>query len=486
MEDEDHLRPNIRSISIEAKNKPSKELAKDVSWGQSVELGEVPPNATTVILLSHGGVVRLRQKLLLDNPTKHEAQMQVVGVDSGAGKPSVVNVQWHGEDVHPSVSLQTILLQLALPFMLIITSTYFLGQAGSFDGRMPIWTLIVMLCTQVIVQSDLPRLLKSRRTVKRWTLMLLSWENVTTDVDDNGGAAGKTPSQRAFEASKSYGRFMCSEDTYEECLQRWLETEKWRRDMHVDTIMDRPHYQFDLIKANYPHYFHRRTKNGQALYIERPGGVNFTELAARGITVGDLITHYRYITEFLWKDLQPTEQGKTLTILDVKGIGMRDYGGEVMEFIKGSMSFVQAHYPERSFQIFIINVPMWFNALWKLISPLVNEVTRSKTHIYRSGYESKLLEYVDAESLPSEYGGEDTVPLGESPEEIEMREKVNRVIAKFEAQGYPAPELTDNILDHEAYAKFVAKHDPSNAKQQGGNGSSVGGGGAALESKKAD
>ena len=55
------------------------------------------------------------------------------------------------------------------------------------------------------------------------------------------------------------------------------------------------------------------------------------------------------------------------------------------------------------------------------------------------------------------------------------------MITKFEAQGYTAPELTNNILDHEAFAEYIAKQDAM--KKEGSN---AGGGGAALESKEAD
>jgi hypothetical protein len=132
--------------------------------------------------------------------------------------------------------------------------------------------------------------------------------------------------------------------------------------------------------------------------------------------------------EFLWVYLQPQEEGKTITILDVQGIGMRDVGGEVLEFIKKASSFTGGHYPEKCAQIYIINVPKWFNFVWNVIKGFIDPVTRNKTHIIRGKGEvtAALLEHIPMENLPPEYGGQ-SVPLGESEEEELLRSLVDHL-----------------------------------------------------------
>lgn len=97
---------------------------------------------------------------------------------------------------------------------------------------------------------------------------------------------------------------------------------------------------------------------------------------------------------------------KLLLVLDARGIGMRDLTGEPFEFIRRCTGVMQRHYPQKSFKIFFVNVPTWFGMVWKSIKPMLNEATRAKTNILtESEVASGLLEYIDADNLPVEYGG---------------------------------------------------------------------------------
>lgn len=46
-----------------------------------------------------------------------------------------------------------------------------------------------------------------------------------------------------------------------------------------------------------------------------------------------------------------------------------------------------------------------FTPLWALLRPWLDPVTRAKFHVLGSNYQSVLLEYIDPEELPEEYGG---------------------------------------------------------------------------------
>lgn len=97
---------------------------------------------------------------------------------------------------------------------------------------------------------------------------------------------------------------------------------------------------------------------------------------------------------------------KLLLVLDARGIGMRDLTGEPFEFIRRCTGVMQRHYPQKSFKIFFVNVPTWFGMVWKSIKPMLNEAPRAKTNILtESEVASGLLEYIDADNLPVEYGG---------------------------------------------------------------------------------
>ena len=218
---------------------------------------------------------------------------------------------------------------------------------------------------------------------------------------------------------------------------RWEKTMAWRKENGINTIMRRPHPNFAVIKQFFPHFYHLQGKSGSKVYIEKSGVINLKELKARGISLTDLIYHYMFITEFVWTYLDPSEEGRSVSVLDVKGIGIKDVGGEVIKFIKAASAFCGQHYPERSGQIYIINVPMWFSGVWKLIKVFLDPVTLSKIHIVRGDAKIKaeLLLHIDEDQLPQEYGGKSSLPLGQAPEENILRELVEKLNTEGGAGG---------------------------------------------------
>jgi hypothetical protein len=177
-------------------------------------------------------------------------------------------------------------------------------------------------------------------------------------------------------------RFIAAEKGDEEKgRQRYQNTLQWRKENDIDNILVTPHPTFETIKKYYPQYFHGRSKAGQPVYYERPGKIDLAALKREGLSIEDLLRHYMYITEYLWRVIEPSDMGRSLTVLDVTGIGMYDLGGEVLDFIKRASSFTGAHYPERSAHIFIINIPGWFNMIWRMVKPMIDPVTREKVRL---------------------------------------------------------------------------------------------------------
>lgn len=178
-------------------------------------------------------------------------------------------------------------------------------------------------------------------------------------------------------------RFIAAEKGDEEKgRQRYQHTLQWRQENRIDNILVTPHPTFATIKQHYPQYFHGRSKAGQPVYYERPGKIDLAALKREGLSIDDLLRHYMYITEYLWRVIEPTDTGRSLTVLDVSGIGMYDLGGEVLDFIKRASAFTGAHYPERSAHIFIINIPGWFNMIWRMVKPMIDPVTREKVRAW--------------------------------------------------------------------------------------------------------
>lgn len=125
----------------------------------------------------------------------------------------------------------------------------------------------------------------------------------------------------------------------------------------------------------------------------------------------------------MWTKIESGEDGRSIYVIDLEGIGFRDFAGEVVDFTKRASFFTAEHYPERSGSIFVINVPSWFSIIWSVVKPMVDEVTKEKISILKVGKDAitkALAEKIPMKNIPPEYGGE-SVSLGCSPEEDMFR-----------------------------------------------------------------
>lgn len=217
-----------------------------------------------------------------------------------------------------------------------------------------------------------------------------------------------------------------------EARRRWVESLKWREEYKVDTILQEPNPHFDAIKHYYPHFVYNRAKNGSPVYYEIPARTDLKKLRQNGVDLDSLIRHYIYITEFIWLEIDTEPEQKLLTIMDLTGVSISQFAGEVKDFMVRAAKLIGAHYPERSYKIFVLNAPWWFNMIWKLMSPLMHANTRAKVTVCGGTFMDKLEELIDLDQIPAEIGGKCPTPILESPEEIALR---NHTLKVLEANG---------------------------------------------------
>jgi hypothetical protein len=206
--------------------------------------------------------------------------------------------------------------------------------------------------------------------------------------------------------------------------RRYDATLAWRRENHIDTILQRPNPAFSLIKRHYLHYMHLRGRNNELCFYEFPAKTNLKLLSHAGVTVDGLVWHYTQVIEFMWQVVDRNDFAKSVYVLDLDGIRFGDFVGDVMDFVKKASSLCSLHYPERAGYVFVINVPRWFNLIWTAVKPLVDEATMDKITIFRGTRQETcdlLQTRIPLYNLPPEYGGT-SMPLGQSPEEVELRD----------------------------------------------------------------
>jgi hypothetical protein len=168
------------------------------------------------------------------------------------------------------------------------------------------------------------------------------------------------------------------------------------------------------VKSLYPHGYHKTDKNGRPIYIEIISKVNLTDLF-KVTTEERMMKNYVKGYERLMNHIFPScskSAGKlieqSLTILDMKDIGMGILVGKTKEFLKIASDIGQNYYPEMLGDMFLINTSFMFSAVYSVASAFIDEKTRKKIHVEKSGYAKKLLELVDAENLPEFFGGKCT------------------------------------------------------------------------------
>lgn len=109
------------------------------------------------------------------------------------------------------------------------------------------------------------------------------------------------------------------------------------------------------------------------------------------------------------------EKGVTnfLTVLDLEGAGWSNLDRKGLQELS---RILQDIYPERQASAFIINTPWMFKMIWAIVRLFLDETTRSKFHVLGSSYSAKLLQYIDAEELPMQFGGKRMIQWEPVPE----------------------------------------------------------------------
>jgi CRAL/TRIO domain len=201
-------------------------------------------------------------------------------------------------------------------------------------------------------------------------------------------------------------------------LARYEATLAWRKEHEVDTILRQAFPQFATIKEHYKHYFHLRGFHGEPCFYEQPGRTNLSALREGGVTLDALLRYYTMITEFLWQYLERNDLAKSIYVIDLEGLRLRDFFGEAVDFVKRAAGASAQHYPERAGCVFIINVPAFFQLIWRVVRPIIDEDTLKKIYILRGKDEIRqnLMQRIPLENIPLEYGGTG-MALGQAPEE---------------------------------------------------------------------
>ncbi|XP_028785142.1 patellin-3 [Neltuma alba] len=181
----------------------------------------------------------------------------------------------------------------------------------------------------------------------------------------------------------------------------------WRKEFGIDKLMEE-NLSDDLEKAVFMHGF---DKEGHPVCYNVYGEFQNKELYKKAFSdEGRRLNFLRWRIQFLERSIRKLDfaPGGVSTIVQINDLKNSPGPGkwELRQATKQALHLLQDNYPEFVAKQIFINVPWWYLAVNRMISPFLTQRTKSK-FVFAGPSKSAetLLRYIAPEQLPVKYGG---------------------------------------------------------------------------------
>lgn len=179
----------------------------------------------------------------------------------------------------------------------------------------------------------------------------------------------------------------------------------WRKKFNADNLLNE---QFDETVFAPVGYLHKTDKFGRPVTYNVYGGK--VDLA-KVFEDKDKFVRWRVqLMEIGVAKIDFVNIDTMIQVHDYEGVSIFSRNASTKAATRELINIMQDNYPEMLTKKFFINIPSWGSTIFKLVRPLLAEETVKKFVICSSG-ESKaaLLEQINPENLPKQYGGQSEV-----------------------------------------------------------------------------
>lgn len=191
------------------------------------------------------------------------------------------------------------------------------------------------------------------------------------------------------------------------------------REKHVqpnfyENPMDALGVEVSTYVAQYPQFYCGFTKKGCPLFISKPGVLSTSGLECITTIEGILKYHWFEMIHNFGGALRESisrhydfKRFEVVCIIDLAHLSSTQVNKRALNIVKIQSQIDSLCFPETLNRLLVVNAPSFFSLTWKVIKGWIDERTANKVEIYsnRKNSRKRLLELVNENELPSDYGG---------------------------------------------------------------------------------